>query len=117
MKCFIGTLALLLLAVTVAVGQQYLPFPMAANPSPEADRNGAVPNSPAEVRQTLPPAMAYNQAGTVETVPSHRENLAIGSPFPGSASPSELTANPGQFNRPAVETPGSPFPSAAIPIH
>ena len=117
MKCLIGTLALLLLSATVAVGQQYQPFPMAANPSLQADANGATPNLPVELRQTLPSSMSANQGGEPEgMVSSHGDEIVVGSPFPAAAAPSKLVnteRHGGDWHE--IQS-GSAFPSAANPF-
>jgi len=115
MKSSSGVFAVLLLAATVAVGQQHAsyaePFPQSANP--------ALADSTAEdrlpVSSAMPSSMAASQSGTY-TGP--RDKVALGSPFPQAGNPALSSGATGgaflSFGHSTVNG-GSPFPSAANP--
>jgi hypothetical protein len=113
MKSVIGMLAVLLLATTVAFGEQNqpLPFPQAANPA--LANGGASQASPAIVGE-VPSSMAANQSNSYADWSGPATN---GSPFPSAANPalgrSEYDLSSPSFQ--AQHSNGSPFPSAANP--
>ncbi len=114
MKSTLGVLAALLLAATVAVGQQ-LEFPQPANP---AVQNGTYFHNSISVtgQQNLPSAMAIQSNLNAFPQRERRNVLEGGSPFPMAANPSPTTNS---WIRPSFEGPGyfggSPFPMAANP--
>jgi hypothetical protein len=104
MKTTAGILAGLLLAATVALGQQYQPkpFPQEANTALVASTDHA---SLAATNAGLPSSMAANQGSTAA--------VDTGSPFPSAANPS-LNSRADAIGSDAANG-GSPFPSAANP--
>lgn len=107
MKITSGVLAVLLLAATVAVGEQRAsyaePFPQSANP---ALANGAVEESSTAVIADMPSAMATNQ--------DWRGNADLGSPFPQAGNPS-LGRTGEEMSPDNTIDLGSPFPGTANP--
>ena len=117
MKTTVGVLAVLLLAATVAMGQDYQPkpFPQEAN---TALNNTYEESSPAVVvvvdQSELPSSMAANQdSANVEISMDRHDRADLGSPFPSAANPS------GEFSSDQIgnhtDDQESPFPSAANP--
>ena len=117
MKTTVGVLAVLLLAATVAMGQDYQPkpFPQEAN---TALNNTYEESSPAVVvvvdQSELPSSMAANQdSANVEISMDRHDRADLGSPFPSAANPS------GEVSSDRIGTDAdyqeSPFPSAANP--
>ncbi|HYU45991.1 MAG TPA: hypothetical protein VEK84_07415 [Terriglobales bacterium] len=112
MKVTTGVFAVLLLAASVAVGQQHAsyaePFPQSANP---ALANGTVEESSAVISD-MPSSMAISQNGTYVI---QRDRVDLGSPFPQAANPSLGNGTAGEsFGRSTADG-GSPFPNAANP--
>jgi hypothetical protein len=118
MKTTIGWFAVLLLATTVAVGQQHAsyaePFPQSANP--------ALANGTAELSLSgdagVPSSMAASQSSTAEVMSlpfsDQRDKAGLGSPFPSAANPS--LGRTGEEMSPDININlGSPFPSVANP--
>jgi hypothetical protein len=115
MKISSAGFAVLLLAATVALGQQHgsyaEPFPQSATP--------ALTNSTAEesspVSAVMPPSMATSQSGTYT---DQRGNVDPGSPFPQAANPALANGIAGESSASfghSTAAGGSPFPSAANP--
>ena len=113
MKIRSGVFTVLLLATTVAMGQQHAsyaePFPQSANP--------ALTNSTAEVsaeNTAMPVSMAMSQGGAYT---DRRSGVDLGSPFPQAANPALANGSTGETISIGHSTQGggSPFPSAANP--
>ena len=112
MKSTVGMLAVLLFVATIAVGQNSLPFPQAANP---ALQEGTY--APTVVYQNTPSSMAANVGAPIQSLPTRITDN--GSPFPMDANPSlgERIHGEAPFlgeRHHEIET-GSPFPMAADP--
>ena len=111
MKITSGVFAVLLLATTVAMGQQHAsyaePFPQSANP--------ALTNSAAE-STAMPLSMATSQGGAYT---DQRSDVDLGSPFPQAANPALTNSSAGEavLMGHSTQAGGSPFPSAANPAH
>jgi hypothetical protein len=112
MKITSGVFAVLLLAASVAVGQQHAsyaePFPQSANP---ALANGTVEESSAVVSD-IPSSMASGQNGTYAIL---RDGVDLGSPFPQASNPALLNGTATESFGHSTADGGSPFPSAANP--
>ena len=113
MKITSGVFAVLLLATTVAMGQQHAsyaePFPQSANP--------ALTNSTAEAVSTaMPVSMAMSQGGGYA---DRRSDVDLGSPFPQAANPALANGSTGGTISigHSTQSGGSPFPGAANPAH
>ncbi len=114
MKSTIGMLAVLLFVATLAVGQNALPFPQAANPALQ-DSDYYQQTAPTVVYQSQPSSMAANAGATVEIapLPAYRERIIA--EFPMAANPFLGVPNDtGKFVRDRSDT-GTPFPQAANP--
>ncbi len=104
MKSTIAMLAVLLFVTTMAVGQNALPFPQAANP---ALASGAIAVPP-----TLPSAMAANTSAKVPLTSTSLPFPMAGNPSLGFHPSAEASFTGEQ--RHAIDN-GSPFPMAADP--
>jgi hypothetical protein len=104
MKTTFGVLAVLVLAATVAMGQEYQskPFPQEANTALAGSTAGG---SSYAVNVDVPSSMAANQSGTAKA--------DGGSAFPSAANPS-LGRGSDQIGNHTADG-GSAFPSAANP--
>src|ERR1017187_4919175 len=117
MKTTVGVLAVLLLAATVAMGQDYQPkpFPQEANTALNNTYEESLPAVVVVVDQSeLPSSMAANQdSANVEISMDRHDRADLGSPFPSAANPS------GEFSSDQIgnhtDDQESPFPSAANP--
>jgi hypothetical protein len=107
MKISSAVFAVLLLAATVAVGEQHAsyaePFPQSANP---ALANGAAEEASTAVTADMPSSMSTNQ--------DWRGNADLGSPFPQAGNPS-LGRTGEEMSPDNTIDLGSPFPSTANP--
>lgn len=120
MKITSGVFAVLLLATTVAVGQQHAPyaepFPQSANP---ALTNGTAEQWSLSGNGDVASSMAANQSsmseGTLTAFSDRRDHANLGSPFPSSANPSLANVSAEEPIGRHTADGGSPFPSAANP--